>query len=171
MKKLAIITGAILGLAVAGVSQTSIAGPKHKHQGEHRIHGEGHGGGEFRKRGMRRMNMKRAMHHLSHLDLSEQQKIDIKAAIKDGMQAAQAKRESIAPLKEQLRELAKAETVDASAIKALSAQIADVKSDLMIMHIAKKREIGELLTEEQRQELAEMKAEHRKHRTFEGDDE
>jgi Spy/CpxP family protein refolding chaperone len=165
MKKIAILTGAALTLAIAAIAQTSLAGPKH--HGEHRMHGADHGSaGKNMQRGQRRMNMKRAMHHLSHLDLSEQQKIDIKAAIKDGMQAAQTKRETIAPLRQQMRDLGKADVIDESAIKALSLEIANVKSDLMILHLAKKRQIGELLTEEQRAKLAEMKADHRKHRRF-----
>jgi len=150
MKKVSLITGIILTAAVASYSFHLSASP-------HRSGGHG-----FSHDGQRQgMTVKRVMQHLSHLNLSEQQKVDIRALVEDGIEAAKGKRQQMKALHLRMKEQRNSGSVDEQAIRSISREIAEVKSDLMILHLNKRKQVSELLTGEQRVKMAEMKAERR----------
>ena len=151
MKKLSIFAGILATLMIAGYSLHLTAGPNHKGH---------HGFSNMHEQHARGMTEKRIMHHLSHLDLSEQQEIDIRALVKEGIVASKVKREEIKALHMQLRGVRQSDSVDEQAIRTYSADIASLKSDLMIMHLNKRKEVAALLTDEQKSKMEKMKAEY-----------
>lgn len=139
---------------IAGMSSTVFAGPHHKN------------GRHDEERGQeRKFNAKRMMHHLSHLGLSEQQTTDIKALIKQGFEDAKPIREKVRSLKAEIKALAKSDNFDEAMIKEKSAAVAEAKADLLILHVNKRKQVAELLTDEQKAKMKTM----REHRRFDFD--
>ena len=151
MKQSKILSGLILAVALTSVSTLSMAGPNHRHHDERVLH-------ERSSDQARWMSVKRAMHALSHLDLTEQQKIDIKALVKEGIEASKAKRVEVKKLHKKLKQANKDDVIDEQAIRSTSSDIADLKSDLLIMHLNKRKQVMELLTDEQKAKMKEVKA-------------
>jgi Spy/CpxP family protein refolding chaperone len=90
------------------------------------------------------------------LELSEAQREEI-AALKE------AQREKTAPLRrqmrknrEEMRRITGAETVDASAVRALTAARAELKSEMILSRTETRARVHALLTPEQREKAAEM---------------
>jgi len=135
-------------LSFIGFTTTASAGPQNR----------GYDKMERHQKGEPRMNMKRVMRELSKVDLTDEQRTEIKALIKNGMEANQPKRQQIRTLHMQMQTLRKAETLDEQAVRDISTQIAGIKSDLLVAQHKNRQAINALLTDEQRQKLKEMKA-------------
>lgn len=145
MKKL--IIGTTLGAASCAFALHSFAGP-------HGAGGPCHFRGGHPPMGM---TAERVMHRLAKLDLSEQQKIDIEALTRTGSNAAKEKRQQLELLRGKMKKLANSETIDEQALKSLTSQMADLRSDMMIMHLKKREQIESLLTDEQKEKFNKMR--------------
>jgi Spy/CpxP family protein refolding chaperone len=97
------------------------------------------------------------MEHLSRLDLSEQQSIDIRRIVEAGIESSKEKRATLKVLHLKMKKMRNAEEIDESGIKALSAEIAEIKSDMLILHLNKRKQVEELLTDLQKDKLQKMK--------------
>ncbi|MBV1910930.1 MAG: hypothetical protein KUG78_16645 [Kangiellaceae bacterium] len=148
-----IIKGTAIILVLTCFSVPSYAGPEHQYRTS--AHED-----EMFPRHQQRMNMGRMMHHFSHLDLTDEQTLSIKNLIKDGFEQGKAKRGVMKTLHHQKRTLTKSDIIDEQAIRTLGVEIANIKSDLMIMRLNKRREVEALLDEQQVTKLKAMKAEH-----------
>jgi len=92
-----------------------------------------------------------------HLDLSDEQKDSLKSLKENNKDTMKASKVAMKPLKKQMHELLSAESLDETAIKDLSIQIAEKKADHMILMASIKKQAIALLTDEQRVELKKMK--------------
>jgi len=113
--------------------------------------------------------MRHGMHHrkegrkdlfraaFKKLDLTDEQKEQLKTIKSANKETFKAKRKDIMELKKQVRELTEAEQIDEGAIKALSLQIAELKAEQVIKGAQLKQEMMKVLTDEQRAKLSEMK--------------
>lgn len=154
MRKIQVITAVLLSLSLASYSMESYAGPNHhKHQRD----GERHGPNK-------KLNMKRVMKHYSQLDLSEAQTNSIKKIVTEGFQQSKLKRQEIRTLGQQLKNIKSSETVDEQALRAVGIEIANLKSDIMVMHINRRKQADSVLTEQQLVELNELRAERKQRR-------
>jgi len=148
MKNISLLAGLLITLVFAGYTSNLGAGPHHKE--DHPFsHGDEQPG--------RGMSVKRVMRHLAVLDLTEEQRAEIKTLVKAGIEESKPQRDALSALHRQMKELMHAETADNSAIKSLAAEIANIKSDLMILHINKRQQLATLLNEEQRATLNRIK--------------
>lgn len=95
---------------------------------------------------------------LKELNLTEEQKAKIQSLMKEHRQAMAPIRESLQKSRAQLRELARAQVVDESAIRATSQQIGTSLGDLTIQQARLRQAIRAILTPEQNKRLDEMKA-------------
>ncbi|MCW8877308.1 MAG: Spy/CpxP family protein refolding chaperone [Kangiellaceae bacterium] len=94
---------------------------------------------------------------LRHLDLTDEQKEQLKAVKNAKKGTFKVKRQEIHGLKKQMRQLMNAEQIDEGAIKALSLQIAELKADQLIQRAQLKQEVMKLLTDEQKSKLEAIK--------------
>lgn len=157
MKKLLAIAMTTL---IAVSSLNTLAGPKHDKQVKSERSHKG-----------QRFNITRMMKHFNQLDLSEAQQSDIKALLTEGVAEGKPNKEAMASLDKEIKELKKSETLDEQSIRAANIEIANLKSDLMIMRKKKKQEIEALLTEEQLSSLKKMKQERKQKRRKDNDSE
>lgn len=148
MKHISLVGGLLITLVFAGYTSDLAAGPHHK-----KAHPFSHGDEQIG----RGMSVKRVMRHLAVLDLTEEQRVEIKSLVKAGIEESKPQRDALSDMHRQMKKLAHAETADSSAIKSLAAEMANIKSDLMIMHIDKRQQLATLLTEEQRATLDRIK--------------
>ena len=102
----------------------------------------------------KRFQMMRA---LSALDLSDEQKANIKS-IKESHQAtAKANRETARSLRQQIRQALKAEVIDEATVKVLVAQAAELRAEQMIKRETIKKQVLASLTDAQKAKLEKMK--------------
>ncbi len=148
MNKLYILTGFLVTLVIAGFTYHATANPHHKG-----AHGFSHGEDQLG----RGMNIKRVMRHLAALDLTDEQRVEIKSLVKAGIEDSKPQRDSLKAMHQQMKKLMHADTVDEAAIKSLAAEMANIKSDLMILHINKRQQVAALLNDEQQAKLKKMK--------------
>lgn len=160
MKKSIIISGLITGLLVTGVSIPLQAGPDHEHKHRH-SHGAEHQG----KYDGKRLNMKRMMRAFSRLELSEEQRKEIKTVFKQGFEDNKPKREEMHTLKQQIKGLKQAEVVDEQALRATAIGIANLRTDMMLANLQNRKKIEALLSESQLQKLQEMKEKRKQRRS------
>lgn len=150
MNKIISTSSFLIALLILGSSVKVTAGPYHKeghnhsHEHEHEQVGRG-------------VNVVRVMRHLSKLDLTDQQQSDIKSLIKSGIEESKTQRESLNEMHGQMKKLMDTDAIDEAAIKALSAEMANIKSDLAILRLNKKQQVAALLNDEQRAKLKEMR--------------
>ena len=157
MNKLTTVAGIVLSVLVASHSLPSVAGPHHKSGSRYSHDGEN-------SRNVHKLNMKRMMHHFSQLDLSEEQSADIKRLIKEGFQQSKPKRDEIETLHQQVNTLKHSEVIDEQAIRATAVAIANLRSDIMLANLNKRKQVEALLTEEQLDKLRLMKEKRQKRR-------
>jgi Spy/CpxP family protein refolding chaperone len=149
MKNLIIATSLAISLLTFSLSTPVIAGPDHKH---HKMHAHHDGKGNERK-----FNMRRMTYAFSKLDLTEQQKTEIKGLFKQGFEWNKPKRQEMQTLREQMHTLKHAEEIDEQSIRATAASIANLRSDMMIANLQNRKKVEALLSEVQLEKLAEMK--------------
>lgn len=157
MKNIKILSSLVLAASITLVSVNAMSG-NYSTGDDHKSHSSK---GNAEKGNM----IKKMMRHMSKLDLSEEQKNQIKLIIKSGIEDSKAQKDAISQLKKQMKELKNAEELDESAFKALFAEISVIKSDLMIMHINKRKQVAALLTDEQKKSFMEMKHERKNRRS------
>ena len=148
MKNISLLAGLFIALVFAGYS-SDLAAHKNHNKAQKSFHGDkqfGHG-----------MSVKRAMRRLAVLDLTEEQRAEIKSLVKAGIEESKPQRDALSAKHQQMKKLMHAETADESAIKSLTAEMANIKSDLMILHINKRQQVADLLNDEQRETLNKMK--------------
>jgi periplasmic protein CpxP/Spy len=160
MKKSLVISSLVAGILVSGLSSSVFAGPNHEHKHRHAHEHE-------RQFDAKRLNMKRMMRAFSRLDLSEEQKTEIKSIFKQGFDDNKPKREEIQTLREQVRNLKHAEVLDEQALRATAISIANLRTDMMLANLQNRKKIEALLTESQVQKLQEMKEKRKQRRLAE----
>ncbi len=162
MKKSFIISSLLTGLLVVAISNSALAGPNHEHKHRH-----AHGYDQHSQFDARRLNMKRMMRAFSRLELSEEQKAEIKSVFKQGFEDNKPKREEIHTLREQIRDLKDAEVIDEQALRATAISIANLRTDMMLANLQNRKKIEGLLSQSQLQKLQEMKAKRKQRRAEE----
>lgn len=160
MKKSLVISSLVAGILVSGLSSSVFAGPNHEHKHRHAHEHE-------RQFDAKRLNMKRMMRAFSRLDLSEEQKTEIKSIFKQGFDDNKPKREEIQTLREQVRNLKHAEVLDEQALRATAISVANLRTDMMLANLQNRKKIEALLTESQVQKLQEMKEKRKQRRLAE----
>ncbi len=157
MKLNQLVILAVLGVSALSVSHATIAKEMRADRG-----GANHSYGDnsYRensygeKRGHRSKNFIR--HAFAKLDLTDEQKASIKSIKQSEMQKNEATREQLIDLKLEMRKQLKADNVDEAQVKALSAQVSELKADLTISRAKAKKQMIALLTEEQQAKLKKM---------------
>ena len=162
MKKSLVISSLVAGILVSGLSSSLLAGPNHEHK-----HRYAHEFGHERQFDTKRLNMKRMMRAFSRLELSEEQKTEIKSIFKQGFDDNKPKREEIQTLREQVRNLKHADVLDEQALRATAISIANLRTDMMLANLQNRKKIEALLTESQVQKLQEMKEKRKQRRLAE----
>jgi protein CpxP len=149
MKNFNLLSGLLIALIFAGYTLDVDANPHHKgpHDSSHGMeHGMEHG-----------MTVKRVMRHLGVLDLTDEQRGEIKSLVKAGIEQSKPQRDALHVMHGKMKKLMHADVADEAAIKSLAAEMANIKSDLMILHINKRQQVAVLLNDEQRAELKKIK--------------
>jgi len=144
MNKKTILIGAIASIFAIG--SMAIANPNHKTR---------HGGYSSHER--QAPNAKKIMRHLAKLDLSEEQRSEIETLVINGIESTKVQRETLKSLQHQMKALMHADAVDETAIKSLTYDMANIKSDLMIVRLNKRHQIASLLNDEQNAKMQKMK--------------
>jgi len=142
------LMGLPAGAALAG-SGDGCGGGKH-HATSHMKHG---GGG----------------HMLRDLDLTEEQREQIKEIKQSKKSAMREHRQTLRESREALRDAARGDDFDAAKVRELADAHAATMAELMVARAEAFHEVRNVLTPEQRQALAERKAKHDKgHKGHEG---
>lgn len=114
------------------------AGPNHKHHAnKHRTHGE--------------------MHILKKLDLSDEQKAEVKAIMKNAKEQKAALREPLKAYKQALRDLVNSPDYSEQAVRSLHAQYQNVFADKVVIKANAANQVNAVLTPEQQAKKAEIK--------------
>jgi Spy/CpxP family protein refolding chaperone len=142
--KIKLLSSVLLAASILMLSVNANAGHHSKNDRQH---------SQSDKRG----SVVNIMKKISKLDLTDEQNMEIKAIVQSGLDDSKDKRQAMRALKSNMKTLRHTEVLDEQAIKLLSAEMADIKSDLMIMHINKRRQVAALLTDEQKETFKEMK--------------
>ena len=95
---------------------------------------------------------------LSQLDLDDEQQKLLKTLREDNKQKLQATRSEIRPLKKQMHNLLSSDNIDEAAVKDLSRQIADKKSEQMLLMASIRQQAIAILSDEQKADLEEMRS-------------
>ena len=144
MNRKTILIGAIA--SIVSIGAMVIANPNHKMR---------HGGYSSQER--QAPNAKKIMRHLSKLDLSEEQRTEIEALVKNSIKSTKVQRETLKSMRHQMKALMQADSVDETAIKSLTYEMANVKSDLTIARLNKRNQIASLFNDEQKEKMQKMK--------------
>ena len=120
-------------------------------------HSDRHQKSNYHQQGFKPINLKKAMKHFSRLDITDEQREQIRALVKAEIEANKPKRKQLKELHLKIRELKSNDVLDEKAIKKTAREIADIRADMMISKSKGMREIESLLTEEQKQKLTERR--------------
>lgn len=123
------------------------AGPNHKH---HKTHAKKHHGHHD-------------MHILKKLDLSEEQKAQVKQIMKDAKAKKKGLYASLKEYKKSMKELVNSPNYSEQAARNLYAQYQSVFADKVVIKTNAKYQINALLTPEQQAKKAEIKEKMRQH--------
>ena len=93
------------------------------------------------------------MRHLSKVDLTDEQRVDIKALVKQEVEANKPKFKQIKALHKQIKTLRQTDSLDEQAVRDTASKIAELRSDLMISKHRTHQAIKALLTNDQREKL------------------
>ena len=144
MKRKLTLVSILAGLLAIG--SMAIANPNHKMR---------HNGYENQER--QAPTAKNIMRHLSKLDLSKEQQVEIEVLVKNGIDSTKVQRETLKSMHHQMKALMHAEAIDETAIKSLNYEMANIKSDLTIARLNKNQQIASLLNDEQKEKMQKMK--------------
>ena len=92
------------------------------------------------------------------LDLSDDQKAQLKTIVESHRDEFRAAGEKARAAHEGMRALVEADSINESAIRAKSAEIAAAEAELMILNAKVRQESMQILTSEQQQKLKELRA-------------
>ena len=143
MKSTTMILAVTALLVLASITITAAQGP-------------GHGGKGHHSRGERGDMLQQA---LQRLDLTDEQKASVKALFESHRDAMQAERDTLREARQALRQETQSETFNEAAIRELSVQVHATETDMAVARASLHNQVLQLLTEEQRAELKEMRAE------------
>lgn len=119
------------------------AGPNHKHHAKKHYD---HGG----------------MHILKKLDLSDEQKAEVKSIMKNAKEQEKGLHESLKAYKQALRDIVYSPDYSEQAVRSLHAQYQSVFADKAVIKANASHQINALLTPEQQAKKAEIKAKMKK---------
>ena len=94
------------------------------------------------------------------LDLTDDQKAQLKSIADSHRDEFRAAAEKVRAIRESMRSLVDAESINESAIRAKSAEIASAEADVMILNAKVRQESMQVLTPEQQQKLKDLRASH-----------
>ncbi len=117
--------------------------------------GPGPGGKGPHARGGQGGELQRALHRL---DLSDDQKASIKALFESNQESMQADRETLRTAREALRMQMQSEIFDEAAIRNLAGQVGAAEVEMAVARASVHNQVVQLLTDEQRGQLKEMRA-------------
>ena len=117
------------------------AGPNHKHHKAHAKKHHAHG----------------EMHILKKLDLSDEQKAEVKAIMKNAKEQKAALREPLKAYKQALRDLVNSPDYSEQAVRSLHAQYQNVFADKVVIKANAANQVNAVLTAEQQAKKAEIK--------------
>lgn len=134
---------ALAGVGIALVSAVTVAAPQ---PGPGRAPGMGPGGTMVPP-------------PLARLNLSEDQRVKVRAIFEKQREAAQATHEKLRGLQDQLRDAIFASpAADTVRAEELAGQIADLQAQQLCARVAAEIQVAALLTDEQRQQMAQSEA-------------
>jgi Spy/CpxP family protein refolding chaperone len=113
--------------------------------GHHMGHSKHHGGGG--------PNLERLA---DRLDMTEQQRAEIKVMFDDSRQQMANLREQIRENRTQLRELAGQAEFDEAAVRSIAERQGDLKAETIVLRARQRHEMKAVLTDDQRVQLEEM---------------
>lgn len=128
MKRIGIVSALLLG---ASISMALTAGPRH------------HQGGQIRD-------------VLKQLDLTSEQKQDIKQAFKQGKQDMRVYREDMRQIRQEMKSLIQTEQWQADAVAAVISQREALTGQLALTRVQNKHHVWNLLNEEQQQKFNDL---------------
>jgi protein CpxP len=140
---------AIITIALAvllAIPAIALAGPGHRGRGHHGPGGEPGPG----------MMMKRMA---EQLDLSEEQRAQVRALAEQHRESTRALREQLREARRALGEQIHAEDSNETSIRSAAAVLAAAEADMAVVRASHKKEFEALLTTEQIEELRQMKEE------------
>ena len=141
-----------VGLVTVVAAMPFADGPGCGRAGHHMAHSKHDGG--------RGPNLERLA---SRLDMTEQQRAEIKAILDDSRQQMVKLREQMRENRGQLRELVGQAGFDEAAVRSIADNQGDLKAETIVLRARQRHEMRAVLTDEQRVQLDEM-WKHRKHR-------
>ncbi len=95
---------------------------------------------------------------LRHLDLTGEQREAIRGAVRRHRESGQPLRQQLGAARRALRDEVRSGGADEAAIRALAAEVAPLAADAAVRRAALHAEIRDLLTDEQRTQLDELRA-------------
>ena len=123
------------------------AGPNHKH---HKVHAKKHHGHH-------------GMHMLKKLDLSDDQKAQVKQIMKDAKEKKKALYGSLKEYKKAMKDLVNSPNYSEQAVRSLHAQYQSTFADKAVIRANASHQINALLTPEQQAKKAEIKEKMKQH--------
>lgn len=102
--------------------------------------------------------MMRVMSMLAELDLTAEQKTQIKTLRQDTKSTMQANKQGHFDFREQMQQLVRSEHFDETAVRALIASKQALRMEMGLMHAKMRNGIWNILTEEQQALMVELKA-------------
>jgi protein CpxP len=94
----------------------------------------------------------------SQLDLTDDQKTQLKSIADSHREEFRTAGEKVRAARDGMQELVEADSINESAIRAKSAEIAAAEAEVMIMNAKVRQESMQVLTSEQQQRLKELRA-------------
>jgi Spy/CpxP family protein refolding chaperone len=97
------------------------------------------------------------------LDLTEDQRQQIQSILAAAREANRPIREKLHDNRKAMRAAATGETIDRDKVRALAADNANLKADLLISRVETRKQISAVLTPEQQQQLEKLRSQRGKH--------
>jgi len=94
---------------------------------------------------------------IRHLDLTEEQRQQLEQLQARHRDATRAVRDQLRAAHERFAELAHAETLDEAALREAAAEMAELRSEMMLSRVSMRREVDAILTPEQLEQLQQMR--------------
>jgi Spy/CpxP family protein refolding chaperone len=147
------ITAVVVLLVVGATAAVAQGGAQGKGHGRGHGHGHGHGSGFGHAPGERLHRM------MSQLDLTPEQQEQIYAMFQEHRESTESIRQQLRDAHREVMELTHADTVDENAIRQAIQDAAVLQADMAVDGARMFQQIRGVLTDEQRAQLEEMRAE------------